>query len=235
MRSPEKFFNHRCHRGSQSDFKLLSTHNSQLVTCSFFVFLSPLCNSVLSVVNYLRSLKIIMPRAFISVGSNIRPRENVRKALRILSRFVRITGISTVYRTPDEKRPRQPDYYNCVIEAETNLGPKELKFARLRGIEALLGRRRGRDKSAPRTMDLDLILYGDKKIKSGDMVLPDRQIGKRPYLGLALRELAPGLKLPGGGPGIDAVVAAAPAGGLPHLRGYTRRLRKEVLDGDGCK
>ena len=67
-----------------------------------------------------------MARAFLSVGSNIDPAENVRRALELLCSHVRITGISTVYLTPAEDRPEQPSYYNCVVEVETQTAARRI-------------------------------------------------------------------------------------------------------------
>ncbi len=130
-----------------------------------------------------------MNTAYISLGSNIRPRQNIAKAIRILMGRQIVTGISTVYRTSPELNKDQPDYYNCVAAISTDLGPKELKYNLLRKIEALLGRSRNKDKYASRTIDLDLIVYGRLKIETAGMVLPDPEIQQRPYLAFGLKEL----------------------------------------------
>ena len=68
-----------------------------------------------------------MAQAFVSVGSNIAPEENVSKAIGLLKKQVRILGISTVYLTDALERPEQPPYYNCVLAIDTPLPPLELK------------------------------------------------------------------------------------------------------------
>jgi 2-amino-4-hydroxy-6-hydroxymethyldihydropteridine diphosphokinase len=170
--------------------------------------------------------------AFISIGSNIRPAENVRQAIHLLARQVRITGISTVYRTPAEGRPEQPAYYNCVVRIETDLPAGELKHRVLRGIERDLGRQRGSDKFAPRTIDLDLILCGQLAIEEGDLRLPDAQILIRPFLAIPLYELAPQLTLPGAGVPIKNIAAALADNshdGMAPLAEYTESVRNEIL------
>ena len=172
-----------------------------------------------------------MVRVFIGVGSNIEPAENVKRALQLLASNVGIVGFSTVYSTQAEGRSDQPSYYNCVVEIETEVPPKELKNTILRKIEAELGRKRMRDKNAPRTIDLDLILYGDLVQKTNDLVLPDPQIPTRPFLAIPLFELEPDLILPGVGLPIKKVAAQLKPASMKPLKSYTVLLKKEILHG----
>jgi 2-amino-4-hydroxy-6-hydroxymethyldihydropteridine diphosphokinase len=170
-----------------------------------------------------------MVRAFISVGSNIEPENNLRNAIVRLSSTVRIRAISTVYRTEPVGPPGQPSYYNCVLEIETDLAPRDLKFRLLRRIENELGRTRGLDKFAARTIDLDLILYDDLVMITEDLTLPDPDIPRRPFLAVPLQELAPGLVLPGSGMHISAIVSAQLRMDMMPLENYTEHIRKELL------
>jgi 2-amino-4-hydroxy-6-hydroxymethyldihydropteridine diphosphokinase len=172
-----------------------------------------------------------MTRVFVSVGSNIEPEENVQKAVHLLSHRTRIRGISTVYFTEPEGRPEQPPYFNCVVEIETSLPPAELKHTVLRRIEDELGRKRGRDKYAARTIDLDLIVYGDLVLKTEDLTIPDPEIVRRPFLAVPLHELAPELKLPGSGLDMKEAVAALPRDKMRPLTAYTDILRRKILHG----
>lgn len=169
-----------------------------------------------------------MAQAFLSVGSNMDPADNVRRAIELLCRHVRVTGISTVYLTSAEGRPEQPFYYNCVVEVETQTPPVELKYTVLRRIEESLGRKRTEDKFAARTIDLDLILYDDLIMKNGDLTLPDPQIQRRAFLALPLQELSPGLRLPGSGLPIAEIAASLPQIAMKPLKDYTEILRKEL-------
>lgn len=169
-----------------------------------------------------------MAKAFISVGSNIDPAENVRRALELLSSHADITGISTVYLTPAEDRPDQPSYYNCVIEIETEMHPTEFKYSILRAIEKALDRERTADKSAARPIDLDLILYEDMVIENEALTLPDPQISRRAFVALPLQELSPELRLPRSGVSIAEIAASLPPGGMKPLKQYTENLRKEI-------
>lgn len=170
-----------------------------------------------------------MVRAFISIGSNIDPEHNVRESILRLGSAVQVKAISTVYRTEPVGSPGQPSFYNCVAEIETDLAPRDLKFRLLRRIEHELGRTRGSDKFAARTIDLDLILYDDLVMAGEDLTLPDPDIQHRPFLAIPLQELDPELVLPGSGMRISQVVSAQPRMDMMPLEKYTERLRKEIL------
>lgn len=169
-----------------------------------------------------------MARAFIAIGSNINPAENVRAAIWSLARQTRLGGISMVYRTDAIGRPEQPPYYNCVVEIETDAPPLEVKHGILRRIEDDLGRKRTGDKYAPRTIDLDLILYGDLALDAQDLKLPDPEILERPFLAIPLFELAPDLVLPGSGRPIGEIAAGLKQDGMQPLPDYVERLREEA-------
>jgi len=170
-----------------------------------------------------------MARAFVGIGSNIDPAENVEKAIRLLSAAVQVRAISTVYLTEAIGRPGQPSYYNCVVEIETETMPAELKQRELRRIEHDLGRVRGSDTHAARKIDLDLILYGQLVMTAEGLTLPDPDIVRRPFLAVPLQELAPELMLPGSDLCIAAIAAALPRDGMQPLQDYTERLRKGIL------
>lgn len=170
-----------------------------------------------------------MPRAFIGVGSNIAPEENIRNALRRLAVSVDILSISTFYCEPALDRPEEPDFYNGVVAIDTNLPPMKLKWEVLRRIEADLGRRRSTDKYASRAIDLDLLLWGDLVAASNELTLPDPDILKRPFVAVPLCEIAPALMLPGFEIPIREVAAGFSAESMQPLAGYTRELRTELL------
>jgi dihydroneopterin aldolase/2-amino-4-hydroxy-6-hydroxymethyldihydropteridine diphosphokinase len=134
-----------------------------------------------------------------------------------------------VYLTEPIGSAPQPPFYNCVIEIETELPPRELKHTVLRRIEDTLGRIRGGDKFAPRTIDLDLILYGDLAVTSDDLTLPDPDIAQRPFLAIGVHELAPGLVLPGSNVSIQKAASSLPRGNMKPLDNYTEHIRREIL------
>jgi 2-amino-4-hydroxy-6-hydroxymethyldihydropteridine diphosphokinase len=138
-----------------------------------------------------------MPLAYISLGSNIAPEPNIFAALRLLGGQVRIVGISSIYLTPPLERPEQDPYYNGVIAVETDLPPVQLKKDVLTPIEDQLGRRRGGDKYAPRTLDFDLLLYDDLILNTPELTLPHPDLLRRSFVAAPLLELAPTLIVPG--------------------------------------
>ncbi len=178
-----------------------------------------------------------MAQAFIAIGSNIDPAENVREAIDLLCRQTMLAGISMVYRSQALHRPEQPDYYNCVVEIETAMAAARIKQDLLRPIEDALGRVRTADKYASRTIDLDLIVYDNLKLDGDEIVLPDPDILRRPFLAHPLFELAPDLVLPGFNVPIREVAATLPKDRMEPLPGYTSLLRnclRGTSPGDGC-
>lgn len=172
-----------------------------------------------------------MARAFIGIGSNIDPAENVRAAIRSLGRQVRLAGVSMVYCTGALGRPEQASYFNCVVEIGTDTPPVQVKRTILRPIENELGRERTEDKYAPRTIDLDLVVYGDLVMDAEGIRLPDPDILERPFLAIPLFELAPDLVLAGSGLRIGEIAAKLPQDGMEPLKDYSARLREEMKRG----
>lgn len=167
-------------------------------------------------------------QAFIGVGSNIDPAENLGKALELLAREVHVTALSTVYRTRADGREGDPDYLNCVVAVETDLAPLDLRDRVLRRIERRLGRVRSTDPFASRTMDLDLIIYGELVFRQDGLELPDPLIEKRPFLAIPLFETAPGLVIRGTERPVAEIAAAMPRNQMVALPELTARLRRKV-------
>jgi len=137
--------------------------------------------------------------AYIAVGSNIGPEKNVPIAVDLLREKVEVVAVSNFYRTKALHRPEQADYRNGVVAVRTSMTARELKDEILRPIEEILDRQRSEDKYAPRTVDLDLILYGDEVIRETGLNLPDDDLRERPFIAVPLLELAPELVLPDDG------------------------------------
>jgi 2-amino-4-hydroxy-6-hydroxymethyldihydropteridine diphosphokinase len=134
-----------------------------------------------------------MTRAFIGVGSNIDPMANVFRAIRLLDRQVHILAVSTFYCTKPLGTTGSPSFINGVIEIETEVAALDLKYGLLRPIEKKLGRQRSSDRNAPRTIDLDLLVYGQHSVHSQELVLPAPEIADRSFVAIPLCELAPDL------------------------------------------
>jgi 2-amino-4-hydroxy-6-hydroxymethyldihydropteridine diphosphokinase len=133
---------------------------------------------------------------YLSIGSNLGGRErNLRDALGLLAGpSLRILRVSSFYETEPRDVPDQPWFVNAVVEAETDLFPKQL-LARLQKIERQLGRKRIRPKG-PRTIDIDILLYGEAVIATDDLTVPHPRMGERRFVLEPLAELGPELRHP---------------------------------------
>jgi 2-amino-4-hydroxy-6-hydroxymethyldihydropteridine diphosphokinase len=146
-----------------------------------------------------------MITVYIGVGSNINPMESIPRALSLLKKKVKISAVSTFYFTPPLNNKVQPDYCNGVWEIETSYSPHSLKFQVLRPIESELGRKRGQDTYASRTIDLDILVYGREVIRTDELTIPDPDIYTRPFIAIPLAEIAPHLIIPDTGEGINDI------------------------------
>jgi 2-amino-4-hydroxy-6-hydroxymethyldihydropteridine diphosphokinase len=132
--------------------------------------------------------------AFISLGSNIEPEQNLAKAVRLLRSKAKVTGVSSVWRTAPQGFSEQPDFLNMAVKITTALSPETLKTDVLDWIERELGRKRDPlNKNAPRTIDLDISLWGDVALEYGSKPwrVPDPDILRYAHVALPLAELAP--------------------------------------------
>ena len=126
--------------------------------------------------------------AFISVGSNIEPERNILAALRLLTGKTEVIGSSIFYRTEPVGRVDQPMFVNGVWQIRTDLRPALIQKELLEPVEEVLGRRRTKDKYAPRTIDLDLVLYDDLVSEKPGLRLPHPDI-VRPFVWAPILEL----------------------------------------------
>lgn len=154
-----------------------------------------------------------MTRAFLSLGSNLGDRLGyLRAAVEALERgaMLEVRGASKVYETePVEVEDAQPDYLNCVIEVEYGASALELlRFCQ--GIEAALGRDRKGEK-LPRTVDIDILLFGEEVLRGPHLVVPHPGIGRTFNL-RGLADLDAGLYIPGRGTAGELLASASPAG-----------------------
>lgn len=141
-----------------------------------------------------------MPIAYVALGANLAdPVAQVRAALDALTRVPesRLLRASSLYRTAPVGIHRQPDFINAVAALETSLGPHAL-LAELFAIEAQFGRRRDFH-HAPRTLDLDLLLYDAESIETPDLKLPHPRMHLRAFVLAPLVEIAPDCRIPGRG------------------------------------
>jgi len=139
-----------------------------------------------------------MPIVYLGFGTNLGDREaNLRQALRALRDVARIDAISSIYLSEPVGYRDQPDFWNLVVRVETELEPVEL-LAMLKGIERDLGRRVS-FRNAPRTLDIDILLYDDVVVDAPGLTIPHPRMLERAFVLKPLLELDPELRFPGSG------------------------------------
>ena len=132
---------------------------------------------------------------YLGLGSNMGERqENLDKAVDFLSQKLQVAKVSSVYDTAPVGDIEQPRFLNLVCQASTKLAPKEL-LAVAKGIESKLGRKPGKP-DAPRPMDIDILFYGDKVIKTPELIIPHPRLVERAFVLIPLNEIAPDLVHP---------------------------------------
>jgi 2-amino-4-hydroxy-6-hydroxymethyldihydropteridine diphosphokinase len=128
--------------------------------------------------------------AYIGIGSNIGDREAYcLKAVALLAQAGRVTAVSSLYYTEPVGYKEQDDFINAVAAVETDRSPEGL-MAICRSIEDGLGRTRT-IRWGPRTMDLDILFYGDRVVNTPDLQIPHPSIGLRKFVLVPLAEIAP--------------------------------------------
>ncbi|NUW64495.1 2-amino-4-hydroxy-6-hydroxymethyldihydropteridine diphosphokinase [Cronobacter sakazakii] len=141
-----------------------------------------------------------MTLAFIALGSNLaEPLSQVNNALAALARIPgsRIVATSSFYRTPPLGPQDQPDYLNAAVALETTLSAEAL-LDNTQRIELEQGRVRKAERWGPRTLDLDIMLFGDATINTGRLTVPHYDMKNRAFMLLPLSEIAPALRFPDG-------------------------------------
>ncbi len=129
--------------------------------------------------------------AYLLLGSNIEPEKNLRAAVVLLSQFGRVLRTSAVWETQPIGRNDQPSYLNFALLLQTGLSARALRLEAIAQIEAELGRVRTEDKFAPRTIDIDIMLFNRDILDIGHRHIPDPEIMKRPFVAVTLAEIDP--------------------------------------------
>ncbi len=143
-----------------------------------------------------------MTRAYVGLGANLGDREAMlRSALEQLDAEpgVHVSAVSSFRDTAPVGIVDQPRFLNAAVAVETDLGARSL-LDRLLGIERRLGRTREGPRFGPRTIDLDLLLYGDEQIDEPGLQVPHPRLHERLFALEPLAELEPDLVVPGRGP-----------------------------------
>jgi len=140
------------------------------------------------------SFKVVT--AYLGLGSNMGNRQdNLEMALDFLSQRLRIENVSSVYDTEPVGNVEQPRFLNQVCQIYTSLAPVEL-FTLAKGIEKKIGRTLDKPTNAPRPIDIDILLYGDRVIETPELVIPHPRMAERAFVLIPLAEIAPGLVHP---------------------------------------
>ena len=137
-------------------------------------------------------------RVWVSLGSNIEPATNLRRAVEVLAERLGLAAVSSLYASAAQGAPGSPGFLNAAVELETALDARQLKFDVLRPLEAEMGRVRTADPNAPRVIDLDLALFGDRVIDSPEigLVVPDPELLTSAHVILPVAEIAPDIRHP---------------------------------------
>ena len=128
--------------------------------------------------------------------------------------YCRLVAVSPVYETTPVGSTEQPNFLNAAALVETDLAAAELKIQALQVIEGQLGRVRTEDKNAPRTIDLDIALFGDQVLDLGPRHIPDPDILRYPHIAVPLADLAPTMRHPEDGRTLLEIAESLPATGL---------------------
>ena len=141
-----------------------------------------------------------MTLAYIAIGSNLAsPLEQVNAAVQALGEIPqsKIVAVSSFYRTPPLGPQDQPDYLNAAVVLETSLNAETL-LDHTQRIELQQGRTRKAERWGPRTLDLDIMLFGDAVINSERLTVPHYDMKNRGFMLWPLFEIAPELAFPDG-------------------------------------
>lgn len=141
-----------------------------------------------------------MERVYIALGSNLAdPLQQVQAALTALDAIPHSQRVATssLYRTPPYGPPDQPDYLNAVIAMDTALSAEQL-LDHTQRIELEQGRVRKDERWGPRTLDLDILLFGQQQIATPRLTVPHYDMHRRAFMLLPLNEIAPDCCLPDG-------------------------------------
>lgn len=156
-----------------------------------------------------------MERIYIGLGSNLaEPQEQLHAALAALKTLPRthLAAVSSFYDSEPLGPADQPSYVNAVAALDSDLEPLELLDA-LQEIERNQGRVRKAERWGPRTLDLDILLFGDRQLAEPRLTVPHYHMQARPFVLYPLAEIAPDLHLPDGRT-LDELLAACPCEGL---------------------
>ncbi|CZQ86620.1 2-amino-4-hydroxy-6-hydroxymethyldihydropteridine diphosphokinase [Trichococcus collinsii] len=162
-----------------------------------------------------------MPVVYIALGTNLEPRaDHLEKALELFRSLtdLEVKRVSSIYESKPVGYLDQPDFLNLVFEAETDLLPLDL-LDKCQSIEQELGRVRT-IRFGPRTLDVDIVLYGVESFAEERLIVPHPRMQERAFVLLPLQELNPELTVPEWNKTVNELVAELPANDLEEIWKY---------------
>ncbi len=164
-----------------------------------------------------------MATVYLCLGSNLGDREkNLSQALLLLSHDINLEKVSSIYETEPVGYKEQPFFLNLVCRVTTNLNPGELLHL-AKTMENRMGRVPSKQANSPRIIDIDIIFYNNKIIKTQDLTIPHTRLVERAFVLIPLAEIAPELIHPELGKSIAELAS--------NIKGYNgvQKYNREVL------
>jgi 2-amino-4-hydroxy-6-hydroxymethyldihydropteridine diphosphokinase len=128
---------------------------------------------------------------YLGIGGNVGNREeNLHRALEFLSERMKLDKVSSIYETEPVSEIKQPRYLNLVVKTHTSLSPAGLLIT-LKSIEYKLGRVYDPRPNAPRTIDLDILIFGEKIVNNDQLTVPHARLPERAFVLVPFAEIAP--------------------------------------------
>lgn len=163
----------------------------------------------------------VIMRAYLGLGANVGDRKrNLELALRWLAAHGEVVAVSALYRSPalvPKGAAPGPDFLNAACALETALTPHEL-LASVKEIERRIGRRPA-PRWAARPIDIDILLYGEARIETAELVVPHPAMRERAFVLLPLADIAPDVAPPGWSQRVADAAVSIDAGGTERVEG----------------
>ncbi len=146
-------------------------------------------------------------QAYLSLGSNIDPTNNLPRSVKLLGGFGRLIAASTVWETRPIGVENQPNFLNACVLLETSLSAKQMQEQAIPWVETALKHVRGKNKAGPRSIDIDIMLFDNDILDIGRRHIPHPEIYERAFIAIALAEISPDKIHPETGERLDAIAS----------------------------